>query len=71
MPKRPRPGELDPEAMFTVREIAARWRVSERHVQRMIHEGYLHGVNVGQGNRTHYRVSGRAVNTYEDRNVSA
>lgn len=52
-----------PEALWTVREVAAHWRVSTRSVYRWVDDG-LPAENVGSTARPDYRIAPAAVRVY-------
>lgn len=55
------------ERCFTIRELAERWRVSQSHVQTLIHSGRLAAFDIGTATRHQWRVTPGAVAEYEQR----
>ena len=58
---------MSSDKWLTCKEVAARWRLSQNTVNRMIRRGELQAVRFG----TVWRISERAVEAYERRQVVA
>lgn len=52
----------DPSVTYSVHELAARWKVNEPTIYKMIKRGRLRGFKVGVG----YRFTDREIREYEE-----
>lgn len=58
--------DLD-EKFYTTGEVAKRYRIAEYTVRKWIRQGFLSAVNLANGSRPEYRVSGRDLAEFEAR----
>lgn len=59
------------EERYTVAELAALWKVSERTIQRHIDTGRLSVVNLGTAQKRNLRITAEAILAFEEKNNAA